>query len=173
MEAKDWIYTIGILLTFSVSVLSLYINWINRRNGAREHLYKEQFEFYKKLINQSLEMLALFNQIRMKQIPSEANVSVISNEIMEIHKLTMKNSFLIPNQLETQLRKTIEESWNCYTILSEKGYLDETDTDSVSLAYSDLMNWIRNEIGADELSDENKRLFGSVIIKSEPSTTQA
>jgi|ERR1043165_7473738 hypothetical protein len=169
MELKDWLYTIGILLTLSVSAISLYINWANRRNGAREYLYKEQFEFYKKLTNHIVEVMGHFNQMKGEDNVTEPQLEFISASIIKMHSLIVQNAFFIPNSLETQLRKAQKESWDLWDLLYTKGSLNESDTDKISAAFSELMDWIRNEIGADKLSDENKKLFGSVIIKPKKS----
>ena len=46
---KDMFYTFGILTTFILSSVNVYISFKNRKNSLRESLYKEQLSFISKL----------------------------------------------------------------------------------------------------------------------------
>jgi hypothetical protein len=165
MEIKDWIYTAGILFTFIVSAFSAYLNLINRRNGAREHLYKEQFAFYKLLIAANTEIMGQINQVIGNPPLSRFKKDEITKLLIEQHKRVVENAFLIPNTLETHLRNARAEGWKVMDMMSIKGTLTEDDNEAIAKAYSNVIDYIRNEIGTDKLSEENKRVMGSVIIK--------
>ena len=94
MEIKDWIYSIGLVLTFTVSVVSLFINVKNRKNAIREHLYKEQMTFFLELSKEFGVLSKYFENILFeKKLTDEADSDL--NKQIDFSK----NNELSPSQL--------------------------------------------------------------------------
>jgi len=157
METKDLFFSAGIIFTTIASAITLYLGFKNRRNTLREHLYKEQFAFFllflKSVNKLNFEIEGLINDPeKRKQNNFYENLEVVSNEYYNCE-------FLLTNELSGLINNLIFQSNKFYT-----SYLS-TNKKEYNLfynkyfdSYTSMLNYIRDFIGTNELSKENKIL---------------
>ncbi|SHK76475.1 hypothetical protein SAMN04488028_108121 [Reichenbachiella agariperforans] len=157
METKDVFYIIGICATLTLSIITLYLNLKNRRNALREHLYKEQIDFFKDLFLELNKMNAEFDKIINN--PNRIKESEYQNIINNIASVFQNNEFLIPSEIAELSKNLIVDSQEFYLI--QLG----SDTKKKQLAYEvyyeqyySLLKYVKDFYGTDNLSIENKNL---------------
>lgn len=157
MEIKDIVFSTGIVATLIIGLFTLALGFKNRRNTLREHLYKEQITFFSKFLldvnKLNLEIEGLLNN------PSKRKANNFY-ELLEVVSYQYYNfEFLIPNEISWLINNLIFKGNKFYLI-----YLS-TDEDKIRVAYSnyfesytDMLNYIKEFIGTNELSNENRIL---------------
>lgn len=160
MELKDWIYSIGLILTFGVSVFSLILNIKNRRNAIREHLYKEQFAYFIKLSEILGRLVKCYEDVLLEGELLEGKYSEIEKLNFSMELLTDQNDLIIPNEIISILYKVESESRKLESIIFTKsGDIVGEDLEPFYKVYDELLEDIRAFMGVDALSDENKKLY--------------
>ena len=164
METKDWITLGGILLTLSISVYSLVINIRNRKNAIREHLYKEQINFFLKLGKEftelNNELYSYTNNIDLNKTVSERYLKGID----QIDSMFESHNYIIPNELYLLISKTISLAFKL-TYYNPYSELDKKAKEIFDEAYSRMEDEIREFIGVDYLSEENRKLIGGMKLE--------
>jgi hypothetical protein len=158
MEIKDWIYLVGLIVTFIISIFSLLINVKNRRNAIREHLFKEQMSCSIKLSEQLHVTLQYFYEVsRLKKLELSMDKK-IETHLEDLFLFSGTNDFILPDDIISQLNIAIEEADNLH-LKAIKGMISKDDIKVFQSSYFDLVEEMREEFGIDKLSDENKRLY--------------
>ncbi|HEA23312.1 MAG TPA: hypothetical protein ENH87_20710 [Pricia antarctica] len=157
METKDIFYIVGISSTIILSLITLNVNLKNRRNALREHLYKEQVSFLQELFKELTKMNVEFDKIFNNSDNRKNNN--YQETLERIALIVYDNEFLLPNDLTILLKKLIEESQEFYLI--QIG----TNNEKIGKAYREyyeryyaLLEYIKDFIGTNSLSIENKKL---------------
>jgi hypothetical protein len=157
MEVKDIFFSIGIVSSFIIGIVTLSLSFKNRRNTLREHLYKEQISFFSKFLlsvnTLNLEIENLIND------PSKRKNNDFYEILQKISHEYYNYEFLIPNEISGLINNLIFKSNQFYTTFLGS---DEKKTRIAYTAYfdtySDMLNYIKGFIGTNELSLENKKL---------------
>ena len=158
MEIKDVIYIVGLVLTFTISLFSLIINIKNRRNSIREHLYKEQMSLFIKLARGFQLLLDLYYDVSRDKILNDSKDIQLEQQVEEIYLLIDMHDFIVPNEIYSILNDTIKEGDTLH-LKAMKGPITNEDIASFKNNYFNLVEEIREFLGVDKLSDENKNLF--------------
>ena len=136
METKDWITLGGILLTLGVSVYSLSINIKNRKNAIREHLYKEQIDFFVKLCKEFTELNNLIPSLFTKN--EEFHKEVLKQffeKASMIDELFESHNYIIPNDHYLLISKTMSEVYKILSIEFKKDEIFIIDITVLSWIY--------------------------------------
>lgn len=161
METKDWIYSIGLFLTFGVSIISLIITIKNRRNAIREHLYKEQIDYFKKLSKEFSILTNCFDDVRLEKKLSDENDSIIVKQLDEIYSMSFIYDFITPDEILSSISRVDKAANDLhFQIMKNNGTFSKEDSALFYKSYFDLLEDIREFLGVDKLSDENKMLIG-------------
>ncbi len=158
MEIKDSIYCIGLILTFGVSLFSLIINIKNRRNSIREHLYKEQMSYFIKLSRELHLALEMFYDVSRRKILDDDTNNQIEKHSDEIYLLTETYDFITPDDLISAINLAIKKGDELH-LKAIKGQITKIDISDFQDAYFNLVEDIRDQLGVDRLSDENKKMY--------------
>ncbi|MFN8285481.1 MAG: hypothetical protein U0V74_01940 [Chitinophagales bacterium] len=160
METKDWIYSVGLLLTFGVSVSSLIITIKNRRSAGREHLYKMQSEYFIQLSKQLALFAQVFENIYSEQVFTEERDEQLANLWNEFYLLTDTYDVITPDKILSSLG-TLQTKLHAIHLVAIKnqGKIKKEDLRKNNLALSEFIEDMREELGVDSLSDENKNLY--------------
>ena len=157
MASKDWFYISGIAVSVILGIFNLYFVKINRRNALREHLYKEQLNLCLKLPEKFCSLLDFLYDYRKVEKFDNSAMSQIEKNLNEFEILAEQAEIILPDELVTQLSKVEVLARK----LKEKGFREQqTDefNDQFLDAYMDLTDLIREHIGVDKLSHENKKM---------------
>jgi len=164
MELKDWGYLIGFILTFGVSLFALMVNIKNRKNAIREHLYKEQFNCFMQLSKNLAILSALFDDVILEKELTDEMDKKVEGQIKEIEGQIDFYYFIMPDELFPYLHKLEEEIGNLHIhLINPKKPITNNDGDKFYHTYTELLEQIREFVGVDNLSDENKKLIGKTI----------
>lgn len=158
METKDIIYATGLILTLVVSVFSLIINIKNRRNSIREHLYKEQMTYFLKLSKELHLALEMFYDVTRKKHLDTPTSNKIEKQLDEIYILTETYDFITPDNLISAINLAIKNGDDLH-IKCLKGQITKNDVLDFQNSYFNLVEDIREILGVDKLSDENKKMY--------------
>ena len=158
MEIKDICYTVGILLTFTISFLNYLVSLKNRRNFLRELIYKEQLNVIGK-INSEFHMLNTF-LIKSLKTRNKISYNEIEIKILEIDNILYSNSHLLPTKLFNVWKEVL-------IILDEfSNYFDNFDSKALNECYNKfaekqytITKLIVKDFGIDKLYLENKSIL--------------
>lgn len=180
METKDIIYSSVITLTLIISVISLLVNIKNRRNALREHLYKEQVSFFLRLFvsfnKLNTEIDSLYNNKDRRH--NNQYHEIIQSLGLELYN----NDVLIPNDITEEIKNLIVSSHDFYmSILSMNSESVDKNYDRYFSNYFKTLSYIKDFVGTNNLSSENKalhthsrnnsaRLVKEIILKITEST---
>ncbi len=157
MESKDWFYIIGIAVSVILGFFNLYFLKINRRNALREHLYKEQLNLCLKLPEKFSVLSNLFYDCSRTIITNDQIKDDMDKLLAEIELLTEQAEIIMPDELITQLTKT-ELLASRLSVEAFEDRLTKERIKEFHYAYFDLTDLIREHIGVDKLSLENKKM---------------
>lgn len=160
LESKDWVYLTGIILSFVVGVLSLFINIKNRRNAIREHLYKEQYIFFYKISKEFSYTLDTFIDIQIETKLTDKLSNKINMHFAEIGNILDTYDFIIPEDLFKQVYATNKSLYALFKTSKENKI---TDAD-MALCYDIFFNMqddARMFFGIEKLSLENRNMVKS------------
>ncbi len=164
METKDVLYTLGLVATLIVSVISLVINLRNRRNGMREHLYKEQMKYFIELSKEIHLLLEKFYEIKRVGVLTEDNDATLEKSFDDIDTLTETYEFMTPEEISDDLTKLFRAG-NALHINAIKGTISTEDIEPFQDVYFDLSEKMREHLGIEKLSSENRQLsFGRLKL---------
>ena len=164
MELRDIIYSIGISATLIISLFALVINIRNRRNGMREHLYKEQMAFFIALSKELHLLLELYLLISREGELSEALDNKLELAYEKIETIGETYEFITPDEIEILLSKVVRAGSDLHLKTLENP-ISMKDTITFQNRYYDLTDAMREHMGVDKLSHENRRLsFGKVRL---------
>lgn len=155
METNNIFIIFGIIASFVVSVITLLITVKNRRNNLRELIYKEQIQFFARLFIELNELNTKLDDLLDE--PTEEND--FNDTIKKIELNLYNGEFLIPDNINSLAVNLITYS-NSYYLLLLTGSSHEI-TKSRSIYYSkyyDFLKYVKEFIGTDKLSIENKNL---------------
>ena len=161
MELKDIFYTAGILVTMIVSLISLRINLKNRRNGIREHVYKEQMKFFTQLSQEMYYVNEMLDEISATKKITEKQVEKLEAAYDKVDILTETYDFITPDEMLSKLY-LLYQAWHeiALKLIKEEPILKE-NISKFKQIFWDLTEDIRAHLGVDKLSEENRRLsFG-------------
>jgi len=165
MEVKDIFFSVGIVSSLIIGLFTLSLGFKNRRNTLREHLYKEQISFFSKFLlnvnKLNFEIESLINNTSKRQ-------SNNFYEILETVSYDYYNyEFLIPNNISGLIHNLIFKSNQFYTsFLSMDEERIRKTYSTYFTSYTDILNNIKEFIGTNELSQENKLLHSKRDKKS-------
>lgn len=161
METKDWIYTVGLVLTFGISAVSLYVTVKNRKNAIREHLYKEQLAFFLKFQNEFAVVMHLFDELSDKPKDNKDTFQMCLYRIHQLDILFSGSDILVPNDLYNLMSRSVGDCYKFHALLLQKGEaVTEAEMDSFIDRFFDTEDEVREFIGVDKLSKENRKLIG-------------
>lgn len=156
---KDMFYTFGILTTFILSSVNVYISFKNRKNSLRESLYKEQLSFISKLNSEFYNLhsdLSKLEKSQNLQLDTKDKIEIIfgvmfsnthisSDVILTSATNTLNSAIDFLNNLNFENQRTVNEKFNVYFE-----------------NYKNLRTVLRNELGVKSLSEENQKLFKTI-----------
>jgi hypothetical protein len=156
---KDMFYTFGILTTFILSSVNVYISFKNRKNSLRESLYKEQLSFISKLNSEFYNLhsdLSKLEKSQNLQLDTKDKIEIIfgvmfsnthisSDVILTSATNTLNSALDFLNNLNFENQRTVNEKFNVYFE-----------------NYKNLRTVLRNELGVKSLSEENQKLFKTI-----------
>jgi hypothetical protein len=163
MEIKDLFYIVGIISTLILSLITLYLNLRNRRNSLREHLYKEQISFFSILfveINRlNLELDNLMND------PSKRNKNNYQEIIEGIGNIVYHKEFLIPDEIANRVLELIVQGNSFYFsfLITNESEINKQYAEYYK-KQSSIILYIKEFIGTNNLSDENKNLHTKSVL---------
>ncbi len=164
METKDVLFTVGLVATLIVSVVSLVINLGNRRNGMRDHLYKEQMKYFVELSKEIHLLLEKFYEIKRAGVLSEANDATLEKYFDDIDTLTETYEFMTPEEISDDLTKLFRTG-NEVHLKVIGGTISNEDIIPFQDVYFDLSEKMREHLGIEKLSNENRQLsFGRLKL---------
>lgn len=164
MEIKDAIYIIVILGTLIISIVSLRINLRNRRNGMREHLYKEQMTYFIALSKELHLLSETFLKVELNGVLTEAEDKQIDAVFETIDTLTEGHEIITPEEIRTSLRKVFRIAY-AINLKVIKGPISIEDMKLYNEAIFELSDKMSEHLGIDRLSDENRLLsFGRLKL---------
>lgn len=172
METRDIIYTIGISATLIISLVALFINIRNRRNGMREHLYKEQMAFFVSLSKELHLVMEEYLTIFREGTLSQEVDNNLELAYQRIDTLGEAHEFITPEDIADFLSVVIKTGGELH-LKSIKEPITDKDIKSFDNAHFDLTDAMREHMGVDKLSRENRRLsFGRVKLTQGVSYTK-
>ena len=156
---KDMFYTFGILTTFILSSVNVYISFKNRKNSLRERLYKDQLSFISKLNSEFYNLhsdLSKLEKSQNLQLDTKDKIEIIfgvmfsnthisSDVILTSATNTLNSALDFLNNLNFENQRTVNEKFNVYFE-----------------NYKNLRTVLRNELGVKSLSEENQKLFKTI-----------
>lgn len=157
IETKDLFYIIGISSTILIGLMNYFISIKNRRNSLREHLYKEQFIFFKEIMtainNLNIEIQSLINDSSKR---SENDFDKLLKDVVDIYTIL---EFLPPEDIRGNCHDLIFKANQYYmSFLTSKFELYSKSYNTYYEAYSRLVNSIQGYVGTKNLSRENMLL---------------
>lgn len=161
LETKDVFYIVGIISTLAIGILNYFLGVKNRRSSLREHLYKEQFNFFIKIMTAintlNMEIQALYNDPTKRH---ENNFDELLNEVISIYTIS---EFLPPEDLRGKCHNLIFKADQYYLIFltSEKKVYGQAYNGYYNV-YSELVDGIKSYIGTKNLSNENMQLHSPI-----------
>ena len=125
---KDMFYTFGILTTFILSSVNVYISFKNRKNSLRESLYKEQLSFISKLNSEFYNLhsdLSKLEKSQNLQLDTKDKIEIIfgvmfsnthisSDVILTSATNTLNSALDFLNNLNFENQRTVNEKFNVY-----------------------------------------------------------
>ena len=157
MEAKEWVYLSGIIISLILGGINLYFTLINRRNALREHIYKEQLAIFMKLPEKFSGLLDLFyDSSRVDKIDQTIN-DKMEKILDDIYLLTEQAEILSPNELVLLMTKTYTLG-NNLSLKALKVKIVSEDIKEYQDSYFELTDLIREHLGIDKLSNENRKM---------------
>lgn len=161
METKDLLYSIGILLTLIVSVITLVINVKNRRNAMREHLYKEQMKYFHDLFRNLNEINNAFYEVVRLGLNEEIYQD-LDALVEKTYDHIEANDFITPNRLFEPINTAIKSADDLFSeITKAKSRLTKEEIKPSQSYYFDLVEEVREFLGIEKLSKENLNLLNS------------
>ena len=174
MEIKDLLSSIGLpIAALTISGISLYISFQNRRNAIREHLYKEQILFFTSLLEQTSKIGFHFEDVQLNKTISEGIDNLIQKEIYDLDKLLDKYIIIVPDEkMYNLIHLVIMNAYRVSTVLiAKKGLVNNKDLEPFDDSHYKLIDELRDYIGVETLSKENLSLYAKKI-KNEASETR-
>lgn len=154
-DLKDIFYTFGILTTFILSSVNLYIVLKNRRNTLRENLYKEQSIFISKIMS---EFHNLHSDLSKLNIDPNLELDP-SSKIGVIFDIIFSNAHIGSEDILLKSSETLDTA---LYFLKKKSADKKANYKNFNLyftKYQNLVNIFRKELGVESLSNENKKLL--------------
>lgn len=160
METKDWIYSIGIGLTFLIGVANFLLSKKNRANAIREHLYKEQIIVYRLLIKKIHEAVVLVLKINSDNVYNTEKQLAFTTLLLDIETIITEERIILSDSLLKKLNVLSNQldSIDEYYMLNKK----PTDVKTFNILlnnYAEVFDEVRNSMGVDYLGIENKKLL--------------
>lgn len=157
MEIKDVFFSVGIVFTLIVSLFTLSLGFKNRRNTLREHLYKEQIIFFSRFLfnvnKLNFEIEGLINNPD-KRIHNDfyEKLDMVSNEYYNFE-------FLLTDEISGLINNLIFKANKFYTCFLglNNDRINRTYSEYFD-SYSSMLEYVKEFIGTNELSRENKVL---------------
>lgn len=152
MELKDKIFAIGIIATSLIGIINIAITIKNRKNSLRESLYKEQLNFFSKLMEENFKLYATLIRAHHRKNFLESDKIIIDQEIEKIFNTMYSSYHLMTESLVIKLTNFIDAILKFQKSGNEdfeKNFLEYFDKSN------DFLNSIRKEVGTDNLSKTN------------------
>jgi hypothetical protein len=159
MKPFEIFSVVGITMTALLGLYNLYINIKSQRKTHRELFFNKQFDFFMNL--QSLiavfeDLVYDLNESHIYQDACQEQIFVLANDI---DMLISKNELIIPDSLYGKLS---DYSGLCHKIYSlskkEPIKIDKIFKSELVRKNIDLLDDIREYIGIEQLSEENRKL---------------
>lgn len=176
MDTKDAISLIGVGVAVVAMVASYYnskraveiskqslaLNMENRSNALREHLYKEQLSFLLKLRKCFAQIMFLIDDAEQEEV-DRSIYDKIYTAIEEADNLFDSNDTLVPDNLYSTINEAISQAYLYQRYLREptEDASYEEMTNAFTDAFYDMEDEMREFIGLDKLSDQNRSLTNS------------
>lgn len=167
MQTRDVIYIVGIMLSITLGVFSFFISIKNRRNAIREHIYKEQFNFFLKVLNElNLALTIFYDSFANKKLVPEKDKE-LETIFAKLYQLQDTHDFITPNEIVFDLTNVIMQADNLH-VKAIKNPITEEEISTLHNNYFKLEDKIREFFGSDKLSDENRKLYQRRVKKTKP-----
>lgn len=161
MKPIELFSVIGITLTALLGIYNLWINIKSQRKSQRELIFNKQIEFFMQL--QSI--IAEFEDNVIDFNESHSDIKVTREKIYklsnEIDLLITKNELIIPDDLFSEISKY---SIDCHKLSSlsygEPFKINKEIKNVMMKKNVSLLDDIREYIGIERLSEENRKLVG-------------
>lgn len=150
------------LVAIIISLIAIIISMRNRRNALRENLYDRQLGYYIELHNSLLDIEDLILDWEVEQKAGDIHereriFDKIDSEYNRFLTISMKASLMMPDDTERELMKLTKFFHQILNKIRDNNFTDE-DSKSISDKIFDFEDGIRNIIGLEKLSRENRRL---------------
>jgi hypothetical protein len=151
---------IGILLSTLLGGFNLAINITNQRKTHRELIYQKQIEFFIRIQSLIIELDNLLTELSFKESITKDELDDFYNISVKIDNEIDKNALIIPKNIYIKLCKF---SCYCYNIRKNLNNSSKSEVKTLINNFTDkhidLNDDIRDFIGFDKLSNENKRII--------------
>jgi hypothetical protein len=124
----------------------------------REHLYKEQMKFFTELSKEIYVVNEMLGEISVAKEITDDQVKELEEAYDKVDILTETYDFITPDEILTKLH-LLYQAWNEISIklIKEEKILIE-DIRKFQQIFWNLTEDIREHLGVDKLSDENRKL---------------
>lgn len=164
MKPIEIFTVVGITATLILGIYNLLINIRSQRKFQRELIFSKQFDFYMKTQDLLTDFMDAVDDMNENDISLKATQDKIYNLSDDIDKHITKNEIIIPDGLYTELS---DISLYCHKIsilaYKEPLKIDEKLKKELLDQNIDLVDLIRQQVGIEHLSEENRKLAKGII----------
>lgn len=162
MELKDKFFAIGIIATFIIGIVNIFITIKNRKNSLRESLYKKQLIFFSKLMEENFKLHSILIRAYHRKNFLESDHIIIDELIEKMFNTMHSNYYLMTESLTVKLTKFIDVMLKFQKSANadfEKNFVEYFEKSN------NFLNSIRKEVGTDNLSKTNMKLYNTYNYK--------
>ncbi|MCW3076815.1 MAG: hypothetical protein JWO32_1424 [Bacteroidetes bacterium] len=162
MDSYQTILVSGVIFTAILGIYNLFINIKSQRRVQRELVFNKQFEFFVQLF----ALIALVEHAITDCSEGYSESAIAHKNLLtythQMDLLVTKNEFIIPDHLYKPIYDFTKHCWNTVGISKNNSSSINRDYDlQFSNLTVDLQEVIREYLGIDKLSSENKKLVYS------------
>lgn len=147
--------------TYDLNAATYKLNVENRKNALREHLYKEQIEFFKILSKQIVVLYYHFDDAQIAKNWNKAKDDLIEQELDKLDRLFDENMIVHPNDhvFDAIHNVIIKANDLLMALINLENNVPDKTFDSFFDSYAILVDVIRDFANIEELGEENKKTF--------------
>lgn len=158
-----WEINVANLFTVIISVIALFFSIKNRKNALRENLYNRQLDVFQNLFDTIIQLeLSLEEWVINYDIEDEVWIDENIDDLMDIidrldYELS-KAQLILPDKMTDEFDKFIIY-YNSLEGAVYKRQISEIDLKEFGDKIFDLETAIRDFIGLEQLTKENRKLY--------------
>jgi hypothetical protein len=165
MMVSDNLSLLGIGVTLVVSTASLVLSVKNRRNEIREYIFKEQYVLFIGLSECISHTIDIFNECIADKKMSKDNDELLSKYLDDFYFLNDKYDIIIPNEFYQTITDIYKQGSGLHNRLLGGDFKKEVLTGYQNSCF-DFVEDMREFLGIDKLSQENRALVGNPRIRT-------